>query len=167
MTRNRDLFYKIADRIERQPDDYDQAKWGEDNSLVVATRLDPSDPAIHELVADTINECGTSHCIAGHAADLEGWVPSMYVNSVGIHGSWDRVVAPGHDPIDRDGTSIFGVARDLLGLTDDEASILFSEYWMAEGWEPEMSDDQYIPLVAKALRSFGDGASIHEVTADN
>lgn len=52
MTRNRDLFRRIADTIEANPDLYDQTAYGSPTS------------------------CGTAHCIAGHAAAISGCQPN-------------------------------------------------------------------------------------------
>jgi len=54
VTRNRELFYRIAELIEANPELYDQRSWG------------GSTP------------CGTAQCIAGHAAALAGWEPLRY-----------------------------------------------------------------------------------------
>lgn len=46
MTRNKELFLKIADAIEKHPESYDQSWWG----------------------------CGTKMCVAGHACAQAGYI---------------------------------------------------------------------------------------------
>jgi hypothetical protein len=66
MERNKELFYAIADKIESEPECWDQADWG--------------------------NECGTKHCIAGWACHLSGYAPA--VNKYGDNW-WGNVVKDG------------------------------------------------------------------------
>ena len=60
---NSELFRKIADVIEHNPDGYNQRKWGfgvHDNDA----------KACRHIPADQVHTCGTSHCIAGWAVAL-------------------------------------------------------------------------------------------------
>ncbi len=58
--------------------------------------------------------CGTTACLAGTAAAQAGWEPKF--NAVGIA---EYVV--------RDGVvrAVWAVAREYLGLTEDQASVMF------------------------------------------
>lgn len=49
--RNKELFNQIADKIEREPENYCQSLWGD----------------------KTQQSCGTAHCIGGWAAALSGY----------------------------------------------------------------------------------------------
>lgn len=67
MTRNTELFDKIADAIEAKPESYQQ-----------------------DLV---FNECGTAFCVAGHALRLTGEEPQPYQGSAVLYlhiGWWTR-----------------------------------------------------------------------------
>lgn len=108
--RNQELFNKIADQIEAHPESHDQLDWG--------------------------NSCGTEHCIAGWAAHLSGWRPTVGRDFVG----WDHVTKG------QDSGYIWEVASDLLGVGDRER-LLFYERWTSED-------------VPASLRSFGAGAEI-------
>lgn len=105
MKRNTELFDKIADQIEREPQSYDQETWGREAKT----------------------PCGTAHCVAGWAAALEGYLPMMGTD-------WNFVMAPNDTGL-TEGTRIEaaldveGVGAELLGLTEDEADALFHSDW--------------------------------------
>lgn len=66
-TRDRELFYRVAEQIEREPMSYNQDTWG---------RPEPNTP------------CGTARCIAGWAVYLRGYKPYNYF--------WSKVTHPDH-----------------------------------------------------------------------
>ncbi len=129
MERNVDLFHAVAEKIESDPKRYNQGSWG-----TSGRRKTPPTPA-----------CKTSHCIAGWAAVIaapervswlgNGWGPGVWMMSA-IDGDMQQLGA------------------DLLGLTDDEAEVLFSI-----DWKPR--EDLTVP---EALVKIGNGASIAEVS---
>lgn len=128
MIRNRELFRKIADTIEKDPKSYNQQDWG----------------------------CGTSFCVAGHAAHLSGCKPS-YVNDDGSE-AWDECFPPDNETVDVsscDHTTYGAVdtgdyAILKLGISDDDSDVLFGK-----GWVPPEG-----MTVPDALRAIGDGAEI-------
>ena len=133
--RNTELFYRIADEIEVFPEEYDQEVWG--------TNL--------ETLVEAYTPCGSSFCIAGHAAHMTNWVPFMD----GIkHFDFGRLrKARAENNLDNyfDASSV-GAAE--LGLSPDEASVLFEERWQPD---PELT-------VPQALRMLGDGVAVADVT---
>lgn len=109
VTRNRELFYRIAELIEANPELYNQRSWG---------RSTP---------------CGTAQCIAGHAAALAGWEPLRY--HVGSDVDWSRLYPRGSSQSGKEAFEwrhVDSVGRRELGLTYSEAWILF-----ASGWHPK------------------------------
>lgn len=112
-TRNTDLFNDIADKVENEPEAYDQSTW-----------LEPSK-----------NECGSRGCIAGwavalsgdavHNSDgtLRGGVKSRYIDLADGRSQFIQEVIP---------FDIF--ARESLGLSGDEANHLFAGTWKPKSW---------------------------------
>lgn len=133
--RNTELFYRIADEIEVFPEEYDQEVWGTNSESLVK----PYTP------------CGTSFCIAGHAAHMTNWVPYMESIKVVDFGRLRKARAENSMVNYFDASSI-GAAE--LGLSSDEASVLFEERWVPD---PHLT-------VSQALRRLGDGAPVAEVT---
>lgn len=88
-----------------------------------------------------ITSCGTVHCIAGWAAALSGYRRT----GSGEHINWLIV----RDHLGAEAL-VYNVARELLGIREEEADELFSF-----DWEPEEGK-----TVAQALRDFGNGAAI-------
>ena len=163
MTRNKELFYKIAEVIEKNPNSYNQTSWFQiyDNEgRPVYAEYFPFD-------APEVNLCNSAFCIAGWAEHLEGLVP--------LHNYSTEWVDPKYLPEDikkvrldlvkiarlennlRDNNQLVRVkvdAAERLGLTGPEADWLFCEYWLPRN-----------PLtVSEALRRIGDGESIRELT---
>ncbi len=138
------LFREIAASLRAQPMHYDQTVWGEEASKDV-----------------TEHDCGTAHCIAGHAVELRGY------KSVGQ--KWRRVrPSEGGKPL-----SIVHTAQRLLGLTEDEASDLFSAEWIPAGTvtnNQESADCQLYNRRTLALRAatamerLANGATVWSVT---
>ena len=180
--RNKELFNKIADVIENDEGVYDQSLWG---AHIWRTCDNTVEDVEHTKMVVTELACGTSHCIAGHAAVLSGWTPKILVgthyrgertieiNWEELHPPKELVEKPNPSYEEEDmllDTHPGNVGRQLLGLTDSEADILFSEFWRPIDWDPyqEYEDGDLTPnnrrAVARALRNLGDGDSIWHVT---
>lgn len=113
MSRNSELFKKVADQVERDPSCYHQ--------------------------------CSTVECIGGWALALSGYDPDSPRCYLFEHTR--RV-------IDERGDLIEATAQELLGLTDEEADILFDGRWSpANG-----------VTVPSALRRLAGGETIESVT---
>lgn len=147
--RNRDLFYRIAEVLDSWPRSYDQAVWAEGHrSEVVDIAFD--DGTVAEAV-----ECGTAHCVAGWAAALTGWHPTLDENEL-----WWIRVAREAGVAEVDGSPIDQVAAEALGLEAGEAAALFSAMAF------HLAYDGRLPayLVAPRLRAIGDGADVRFAT---
>ena len=155
--RNRFLFFEIANIMEFQPEQFNQGTWG---SYVPNWY---SDENIRETFADVngyrpeatddynwskVEECGTAMCIAGHAAAMTGWFPTIDTSTScdGHHPrvSWSSVSRRKHDSY-LYGESVSDVAEKALGLLPDEASRLFAG---GASWTPD------------EIRGFGRGEPI-------
>lgn len=167
MKRNVKLLRRIADVIEKDVGVYDQSVWGEVQHQDV---LDTPD-AIEEASAELIERsCGTAHCIAGHAAALSGWKPTVHIiydwkpGMKQIALNWEELTPPAEQKGKwiNDFMHPSDVGRDLLGLSFSEAEILFDEFWCPAGTEHR--DVPNGTLVAEALRGLADGDSIYDVT---
>lgn len=109
---NLPLLRKILAQIDAVPESWVQSTWGLVwNSLT------------GDIIADQRRQsgqaratCGTAYCIAGHVAVLTGWEPSGW--SMGEASSYW---------MDEDGRErrVSVIARDALGLTNEEAEMLF------------------------------------------
>lgn len=149
------LFNQIADRIEADPESYDQDIWGytEPQRSVDYEDLDYRKAEILE------QDCGTSHCIAGWAAVLSGYKPSITsyeesLNKFVIEVDWSHVkkdLEPGR--------ATCAVGREVLGLSMQDADVLFSEFWKPEQVTGDSTRD-----VIDALRRLADGHSVDDVT---
>lgn len=121
MKRNKELFYKIADKIEAEPERYDQDTWGAQTA------------------------CGTAHCVAGWAANLEG---CRATGGLGAP-SWGLVIPPNGEI-----QSVRYFAMGALGLTEEEADNLFCATWV-----PRLGLS-----VPEALRLLGEGVDLESVS---
>lgn len=97
--RNTDLFFEIADTIERFPERYDQQTYG-------------SQPRRGR----SVNACGSMHCIAGWATLLGGRVTWS-----ALHNDFETSKGESADA--------HGIGLGALGLTDVEGSVLFDGDW--------------------------------------
>lgn len=149
MTRNAEALRELAEHLNRNSR-YDQTVWGAREIRITAESCD-------NLTVD-IKECGTQQCIAGHAVALAGRVPVVKCNT------FDRLYNEVHVMVDwgfvRPATggryaSTPEVARRILGLSREDAAILFHG-----SWEPRVS-------LRKALLALADGASIKSVTSSS
>lgn len=182
--RNKILFNKIADVVEFDEGVYDQSLWG---GHIWRTCDDNVEDVEHTKMLVAEQACGTSHCIAGHAAVLSGWTPKVLVGAHYRGGrtieiNWEELHPP-QELVEKRNPSLeeedmlmdthpANVGRQLLGLTFSEADILFSEYWRPTDWDyaEDYDDGELSPgnrrAVARALRNLGDGDSIWDVTYD-
>lgn len=93
MSLNTDLLRKVREKITESPGEHYQAVWGRKN------------------------ECGTTHCIAGWAAVLNG--ASVDWENDG-DGWWEA------DTVNDGAESIERYAKEALGLTWEEANIFYA-----------------------------------------
>lgn len=140
MTRNTELFDKIAAKIEAEPQRYDQ--------LAYYSVID--EEAFHSAPegTDAAEICGTAHCVAGWAVVLNGDAevrPTMWGKARCLTLKEDAYIGGGSD------YDFHIHAERLLGLTEDEADDLFDGHWLY-GASPA--------VVAAALRAIGRGAPI-------
>lgn len=120
MTRNAELFRKIADQIRREPESHDQDDWG---------------------YRDPNTSCGTRACIAGWAVALgDGFFPTDEID-LGA-GSYVWRSASGETFYEKDVSSR---AIDLLGITPMESVNLFSEEFQPPN---DQSFPDYLEAVA-------------------
>jgi hypothetical protein len=98
--------YELYDFLEENPDSHNQSRWVEawTRKTWEISRLRPV------TAADVLNVCGATACAAGWACLLAG---GKFVS--------------GHVVVMPDGSqgSAMGVAASLLGLSEDEAYVLF------------------------------------------
>ncbi len=151
--RNSDLFFEIADVLDFYPHLYDQQTWGGFDSHE-ETDQQPSGEE-HDLMLVGVKGYSTSVCLAGWAAALSGWHPTIYTSIDGDTAFLDwEVVAP--VPLiqsDHYLTELaHDVARALLGITDSEAEELFSD--TPAGFSDENR------WTADDLRAIGKGRSV-------
>lgn len=120
MPRNEELLRQVAQDIRDDPASYDQTTFARETS------------------------CGTTACIAGHAAIRSGKRPIFdFCDGTARYFFSDTERVCGGD-----------IGQVLLGLTDEEASLLFDEFWRpAHGLS-----------VPEALEKLAAGASIEEIT---
>lgn len=176
----------VADRIENEPETYNQNMWGAymyevDGDVVWVQNAhsfgDTKEDALHaesERLPDGISEisqvpegaCNTAFCIAGHAL-LEkgyhyGWnIHAWERSKVAVGNGYSRwVAAGGFNFLDKGGAKVDDPGREaaqFILLEDDiDCDNLFRE-----DWKPR----EGIP-VPDALRLIADGASVESVTSE-
>jgi hypothetical protein len=134
MAKDRDgeLFDLIADVIDFKPELYNQESWGHfvpDTAAHVAwlqmyEGVEPADDGEDARWAK-VKECGTAMCVAGHAASLCGWHPVLTTNRITNESSYTWNVV-NMFPDQGHGSEIRQVAQQLLGVTEEEAEVLFN-----------------------------------------
>ena len=134
--------------LEITPRRYQQGTWGEflptkeQEDLAFdqfSEELDNTDPRWRQIKA--AKECDTSLCVAGHAAALSGYHPVLTRND---ELDWGQV-SKNMDVPHNEGREVSMVARELLGITSEEADVLF-----------EASNE----VTPKLLRAYGRGKAI-------
>ena len=163
--RNTNLLHEIADVLEFWPQRYDQATWGRllpdgaaiarfEENLGRAPRMENYDHSVGVGWSEDAGfihaevDCGTVMCVAGHAAALSGWFPTIYERGNGMDEvRWSAVSRTRNTPAYSGAASrdVAVVAQEELGLTDEEAEILFKSH---NEW------------TVKQMRKFADGADI-------
>lgn len=156
--RNRFLFFEIANVMEFQPEQFNQGTWGtyvpdwysEENIRETFADVNGYRPeATDDYNWSKVEECGTAMCIAGHAAAMTGWFPTIDT-STSCDGqnhprvSWSSVSRRKHDSY-LYARNVSDVAEEALGLHPAEASRLFAG---GATWTPDQ------------IRGFGRGEPI-------
>ncbi len=156
--RNSLLFFQIAEVLEFKPERYDQSTWGKfvidhDDVTKMLTVADGEVPEDNDARWKEV-ECGTTLCVAGHAANLSGYHPGALKRTNHSTGeayyelNWTYVFDTPHAHLQGNNTEANEasvVARRELGITEREARWLF--------------DSTHV-WTAQDLRKFGLGESI-------
>ena len=149
--RNSDLFFEIADVLDFYPHLYDQQTWGGFDSRGEPVHLPSGEE--QDLMLVGVKGCSTTACLAGWAAALSGWHPTVWINGDTTFLDWQVVAPVSLIPSDHYSTElVYDLARALLGITDSEAEELFS------GTPAGCSDKNR--LTADDLRAIGKGRSV-------
>ena len=123
--RNSDLFFEIADVLDFYPHLYNQQTWGGFDSHEETVQLPSGEE--HDLILVGVEGCSTTACLAGWAAALSGWHPTVWTDSDTTLLDWEVVAPVPLIPSDHYSTEmVYDIARALLGITDSEAKELFS-----------------------------------------
>ena len=123
--RNSDLFFEIADVLDFYPHLYNQQTWGGFDSHGETVHLPSGEE--HDLILVGVEGCSTTACLAGWAAALSGWHPTVWTDSDTTLLDWEVVAPVPLIPSDHYLTEMVDdIARALLGITDSEAKELFS-----------------------------------------
>ena len=150
--RNSDLFFEIADVLDFYPHLYDQQTWGGFDSHGESIRLPWCEE--HDLMLIGVKGCNTTACLAGWAAALSGWHPTVWRDGAATFLDW-HVVAP--VPLipsyHYSAELAYDIAWALLGITDSEAKELFSS-------TPTGCSDEH-RWTADDLRAIGKGRSVY------
>ena len=151
--RNSDLFFEIADVLDFYPHLYNQQTWGGFDSHGESVQLPSGEERDVMLVG--VKGCSTTACLAGWAAALSGWHPTVWTNGDTTTLHWDVVAPTSLIPSDHYSTEMVSdIARALLGITDLEAKELFS------GMPLGCSGEHW--WTADDLRAIGKGRSVFE-----
>ena len=126
--KNTKLFNLIAKVLEMKPYRYNQGTWGDfiptkeqEKAAREQFNINPSnDDPIWRQIKD-VKECETSLCVAGHAAALSGYNPVLTINGALDWGQVSKAM----DATYEEGEGVASVAAKLLGITCDEADVLF------------------------------------------
>ena len=149
--RNSDLFFEIADVLDFYPHLYNQQTWGGFDSHGETVHLPSGEE--HDLILVGVEGCSTTACLAGWAAALSGWHPTVWTDSDTTLLDWEVVAPVSLIPSDHYSTElVYDLARALLGITDSEAKELFS------GTPAGCSDENR--WTADDLRAIGKGRSV-------
>ena len=123
--RNSDLFFEIADVLDFYPHLYNQQTWGGFDSHGETVHLPSGEE--HDLILVGVEGCSTTACLAGWAAALSGWHPTVWTDSDTTLLDWEVVAPVPLISSDHYLTEVvYDIARALLGITDSEAKELFS-----------------------------------------
>ena len=126
--RNTEVFFMIADVLDFHPQLYDQQTFGwittSDN------RATPDDDGnitgANDIFLLNVESCRTSACVAGWAAILDGWHPTLSWDGAEVTLNYHQVAREPWAPATSDeARQVTGVAQEILGITDAEADSLF------------------------------------------
>jgi hypothetical protein len=149
--RNSDLFFEIADVLDFYPYLYDQQTWGGFDSHGEPVQLPSGED--YDVMLVGAKGCSTTTCLAGWAAALSGWHPTVWTNGDTTLLDWEVVAPVSLIPSDHYSTElVYDLAQALLGITDPEAKELFS------GTPAGCSDENR--WTADDLRAIGKGRSV-------
>lgn len=109
---NRELAQKILDQVENKPHTHNQRFW---------FRKDRTGEDSYTLMPYDSVECGTTLCVAGWAAHMNGYLLTHYQGGVTIAS---LPLGPQRQVPD--------VGRELLGLSEMDAYILFHHTYVTE-----------------------------------
>ena len=151
--RNSDLFFEIADVLDFYPHLYNQHTWGGFDSHGGSVQLPSGKEKERDVMLIGVKGCSTTACLAGWAAALSGWHPTVWTNGDTTFLNWQDVAPVSLIPSDHYSTElVYDLARALLGITDSEAEELFS------GMPSGCSDEHR--WTADDLRAIGKGRSV-------
>ena len=149
--RNSDLFFEIADVLDFYPHLYNQQTWGGFDSHGETVQLPSGEE--HDLILVGVEGCSTTACLAGWAAALSGWHPTVWTDGDTTLLDWEVVAPVPLIPSDHYSTEmVYDIAWALLGITDSEAKELFSS-------TPVGCSDGH-RWTADDLRAIGKGRSV-------
>ena len=135
--RNRAALLDLANALDINAN-YNQRSWGE--QVISGT----TGPVIE------VTECTTKGCLAGHTVMRAHYQPRVRKAFGTIELNWNYVRKNKEAKFQY----VADVARKLLGLSKEEAKVLFDSNWLPR-------DDM---SVQDALRKLADGASVESVT---
>lgn len=142
MERNKELFYEIADAIEQNPGNHNQASWMNWDSYMADFRnKEVTGLGSLTVNGETIESCGTTQCVAGWAWTLAGRGQELA-----------RMLFSGAES-----NEITGPAACALGITDEEAEVLFvnsAGHTLNYNWP-------------QVLRDLGDGKDMRQAFGHN
>lgn len=142
MERDRELFYQIADAIEQNPSNHQQSTWMTWDTYMDDYRAkDVSELNSLTVNGEVIEGCGTTQCVAGWAWTLAG--RGRELAKAMLEGSTSE--------------GIMQPAACALGITDDEAEVLFissAGHTRSYDWP-------------QVLRDLGDGKDMEQAFRDN
>ncbi|MBT4037892.1 MAG: hypothetical protein HOE63_07745, partial [Actinobacteria bacterium] len=117
--------FEIADVLDFYPHLYNQQTWGGFDSHGETVQLPSGEE--HDLILVGVEGCSTTACLAGWAAALSGWHPTVWTDGATTLLDWEVVAPVPLIPSDHYSTEmVYDIAWALLGITDSEAKELFS-----------------------------------------
>lgn len=102
------LLSKVMEHIEQHPDEHDQGVW-----------------ASRPIESTSDSACGTAFCFAGHAVNMTMAEQDRFMFGVG-DDNWDFLVAYSVQDSDGMRRAIPALARQRLGVSNDEGVELFA-----------------------------------------
>lgn len=152
--RNTEVFFKIADVLDFHPVLYNQETFGTTTTSGSGAAADDDDNIIgdNDIFLLNVESCRTSACVAGWAAILDGWHPTLGWDLDGVTLNYDEVARePWALDTSDEARPIVGVAQEILGITEAEAVSLFAvcpDGALGEAWTGD------------ELRAIGKGRSV-------